>query len=530
MMLKLLVKKQLAEIFRTYLYDAKRNKARSKSSTILYFAFFVLIMVGLLGGVFGMTAMNMSGIISAGFGWLYYALLGLVAIFFGAFGSVFNTYSGLYLAKDNDLLLSLPIPAATIIASRLLGVYLMGLMYSAAVSVPAAVVYFLTAPFTAGALLGALLWIWLISVFVLVLSCVLGYVVARVSLKLKNKSFITVLLSLVFFGAYYFFYFRASNMIGELVTNAALYGGRIKGSAYPLYLFGRAAEGGGLAMLALAVFVLGLAALTWYLLRRSFMNIATASGAVAKTRYRERPARQRSPFAALLGKELGRFTASPGYMLNCGLGLLFAPIAGVLLLIKGRDAAALLASVFGGGTGALAVILTAALCMLAGMNDIATPSVALEGKSLWLVKSLPVDAWTVLRAKLSLQLLLTAAPTAFCALCIVIGVPMTAAETALLLAAVLTFLPFSAAACLFLGLHNVNLSWTNEIYPIKQSVSVFMAVFGTMLYTLAIAVLYFILEPAPLVYLACVAGVNAALAAALIIWLKKRGTAVFRAL
>ena len=30
-MLKLLLKKQLTEIFRTYFYDAKKNKARSKA-------------------------------------------------------------------------------------------------------------------------------------------------------------------------------------------------------------------------------------------------------------------------------------------------------------------------------------------------------------------------------------------------------------------------------------------------------------------------------------------------------------------
>lgn len=39
-----------------------------------------------------------------------------------------------------------------------------------------------------------------ISLFVLALSCVLGWVVAKISLKLKNKSFITVLVSLVFSG------------------------------------------------------------------------------------------------------------------------------------------------------------------------------------------------------------------------------------------------------------------------------------------------------------------------------------------
>ena len=39
-MTKILLRKQLAEIFRTYLYDAKKNKARSKGTVIAYFVLF----------------------------------------------------------------------------------------------------------------------------------------------------------------------------------------------------------------------------------------------------------------------------------------------------------------------------------------------------------------------------------------------------------------------------------------------------------------------------------------------------------
>ena len=110
-MLKQLVKKQMAEIFRSYLYDAKKSQKRAKGTVILYFALFVFLMVGVLGGMFTFVAMMLCDAMAAvGMGWLYFTLMGLVAIFMGAFGSVFNTYSSLYLAKDNDLLLSLPIP------------------------------------------------------------------------------------------------------------------------------------------------------------------------------------------------------------------------------------------------------------------------------------------------------------------------------------------------------------------------------------------------------------------------------------
>ena len=56
-MLKQLVKKQMAEIFRSYLYDAKKNKKRSKGAVILYFALFALLMVGVLGGMFAFVAL-----------------------------------------------------------------------------------------------------------------------------------------------------------------------------------------------------------------------------------------------------------------------------------------------------------------------------------------------------------------------------------------------------------------------------------------------------------------------------------------
>ena len=144
-MLKTLVKKQLMEIFRSYFYNAKTNKKRSTAGIIAYILLFAALMIGLIGGMFtGLSVSLCAPLTQAGMGWLYFALMSLLAIFLGAFGSVFNTYSGLYFAKDNDLLLSLPIPVRTLMASRLLTVYLMGLMYSAVVILPAVIVYWVT--------------------------------------------------------------------------------------------------------------------------------------------------------------------------------------------------------------------------------------------------------------------------------------------------------------------------------------------------------------------------------------------------
>ena len=169
-MLKTLLKKQMAEIFRNYFYDPKKNKMRSRGATIAYIALYALLMVGLLGGMFALMAVGMCGpLVEGGMGWLYYLLMGLIAVFLGTFGSVFSTYSSLYLSKDNDLLLSLHILVRTLMASRLLTVYLMGLMYSAVVILPAVVVYWVTVSTAPMALLGGVLLTALISIFVLTL-------------------------------------------------------------------------------------------------------------------------------------------------------------------------------------------------------------------------------------------------------------------------------------------------------------------------------------------------------------------------
>ena len=532
-MLKLLLKKQLMEIFRSYYYDAKKNKARSKAATAAYMAMFVVLMVVVLGGIFTLFSVKMCApMAQAGMGWLYFALMGLLAVFLGVFGSVFNTYASLYLAKDNDLLLSMPIPVYVLLASRLLGVYLMGLLYSGIVILPAVIVYWAVAGVTLANVLGGVLLTALISVFVMTLSCALGWVVAKISL-LKHKSFVTVVISLAFFGAYYFFYFRAMALIQELLANLAVYGAAVKDGAYPIYLFGSVGTGDAKACIIVTVFVAALFALMWALISRSFLKTATATGKTARTVYRETTVRQKRIPAALLGREFAHFGASPNYMLNCGLGILMLPVCGVLLLWKGGAFLTVMNEVFGERPGSVPVLLCAMGCMIASMNDMAVPSVSLEGKSLWLMQSLPVKPWQALRAKLSLQLLLTGIPMLFCLLCLAMVYPFAPLD--LLLAAVqtLSFVMLSALFGLFMGLKMPNLNWTQEITVIKQSMGVMIAMFGGWAYTVLFCV-GFLLFPGWKLgfagYMGAFIGLNLVLCGVLYLWLKKRGCGVFAAL
>ena len=493
-MLRVLLKKQIAEVFKSYFYDAKKNKMRSKWAIAAWIVFFVVIMVGVLGGMFTSLSLALCAPLAAvRMGWLYFLLMGSLAILLGVFGSVFNTFSGLYLAKDNDLLLSLPIPVRTIMAARLLNVYLLGTMYTAVVMLPALIVCWVLRGVTVSRVICGLLLFLTVTLIVLLLSCLLGWVVAQISLRLRNKSFITVFIALAFFGAYYFFYFKAADIIRDIIVRAAFFGAKIQGAAYGLYLFGRIGEGDWTAAAITTGGTLLLCALLWFVMERSFLRIVTSSGRTGKQRYVEKAAKQRSPFLALLAKEFGRFGSSANYMLNSALGVLIIPVVGVLLLLKGQMATALLDEVFAARPGSAAVLLCAGLSLLSSMICTATPSVSLEGRNLWIPQSLPVPSKTVLRAKLSVELLLTLPVLLFAALAAALVLNDSPAVKLLLVTTALCYAVFKALFGLLLGLRMPLLNWTSELVPIKQSGAMALAILGSFVLSLLFGGLYLLI-------------------------------------
>ena len=380
-----------------------------------------------------------------------------------------------------------------------------------------------------GFVLGGVLLTALISVFVMTLSCALGWVVAKTSL-LKHKSFVTVVISLAFFGAYYFFYFRAMALIQELLANLAVYGAAVKDGAYPIYLFGSVGTGDAKACIIVTVFVAALFALMWALISRNFLKTATATGKTARTVYRETTVRQKSIPAALLGREFAHFGASSNYMLNCGLGTFLMPVCALLILWKGGEFLSTVETLLDGLEGSVPVMLSICLCGVASMNDMTAPSVSLEGKSLWLMQSLPVTPWQVLKAKLSMQIILTAVPMALCIVCAAAVYPFLPVQLLMMTLLVMSYVVLMALFGLFLGVKNPILTWTNEISPIKQSAPVMIALFGSFGYTILLFAGYVALPGWKLGffgYMGCLAGLNLILCALLYLWLKKKGSARF---
>ena len=217
-------------------------------------------------------------------------------------------------------------------------------------------------------------------------------------------------------------------------------------------------------------------------------------------------------------------------MLNCGLGVIALPIVGVVMFFKGNDILDFMNMIFGSEReGMLIVLVVTALSLLASMNDMVVPSVSLEGKNIWIAQSLPMDLWQVLRAKLSVQLLLTIVPLIVCEICFAIVLPSHGIETILGMIVPIVFAIFLTLFGLFLGLQMPNLSWTNELAPIKQSLSVVISMFGGWVVSIVLSVLYYT-TAYPMgvsLYFAVILVAFAIASVVLCIWLKKKGTIIF---
>ena len=491
-MFKALMKKQQSELMALMF---RANSKRGNSTNTAVYMVIMVVLAGLMAVIFFMLSLAMCApLVEAGLDWLYFAMTVGLSTVLGIFGSVFSTYSGVYEAKDNELLLSLPIKPGMILIVRLLAIYVMTFIFEAVALVPAGIAYMIFGD-------PGVLWFVIFPVMVILLpmlalaiSCILGWLLALIIPRINSKSvksLITLLISVVFLAAYFVFYSRINTLLQYVVTNSESIGETVKGGLYPLYCIGRAAEGDPLSFAIVVLFVVLVFALIYVLLSRNFIKIAVGKRSVSRARYVKKPVKAGSADSALLKKEFSHYISSTPYMLNCSLGSVLLIVAAVALVIKGGDIVNMFSEIEG-IEGVMAVIACACVAFIITMNPITAPSITLEGNTLWLLQSLPVDGKKVLMSKIRLHMILTA-PAAF--ICSVVAMVVLRPEP---LAAVMmplfsvAFTLFCASLGLIVNLFMPKLDWTNETVAVKQSGSVLVSMLAEYVVLIAFGVLYFV--------------------------------------
>ncbi len=530
-MFKALLRSRVQAILGALKQGGKRGRNRSRAGLFGYGLLMVYAGFCFLALFYMMASTLCEPLMTAGLGWLYHAIMGIMALALGVIGSVFTAQTQLFEAKDNEMLLAMPIPPSYILGSRMVALYGQSFLCSVVVLVPSLAAYIQAAAPSSTAIGLCVAVMFVLPLLSLTLSCILGWLVAMISSRMRNKSLITVIISIAFLMAYIYFYSRIQHYLELLVANGPAVAAAVQGKLYPFWQMGQACQGSpaafGLFFLCAAVPF----AVAYWILSRSFIRIATTRRGAAKIRYRERTLKVSSPDRALLGRELRHLWGSPMYLLNGAFGSVFLLIGAVAAAVKGRELLDTIAVVPGIAPW-LPVIACVCVCFVASMNIVTAPSVSLEGKTIWLAQTLPVSGWQVLRAKLRLHMLVTVIPSLLCSAVLLVLLRPDPLMAAMLLVTPVVFSWLCAALGLILNLMMPRLDWINEAQAVKRSGSAMLAVFADWGIVLLAGLLYFVTRKfvSVGVYVLLATVLMAAVSCLMIRWLRGRGARIFACL
>lgn len=463
-----------------------------KGLMIFAFLYFGIAFVVIFAGIFVIISEPYEAL---GLKWLYYGLSGALAFGLCFIGSIFTAKNHLFDSKDNELLLSMPIPQSKILISRLITIMIFNALSAVTVYIGTVIGTVIGYGFDIITLLLLTVSYMIIILFSTALTAVFSFALAWIGSKIKFKKIATLLVTFTLFFLYMAVMLNMNSVMKSIADNGSEIGEAIKTYGAPMYLMGKGIA--DLDMPAFLGFFLWAAipfAIVYILLVKTYYRIITTKKSSAKVKYKEGNLNVKSGFAALFHKEVGRVFGTPMLLFNYGTGTLFMIIGAVYLLIKKdslEDVVSLL-SVY--GVHSTALLGRAAAFFLGFMSmtvgSLAASSINLEGRTLWILRTVPVDERSILKAKgfaplvIGIPGVLIASAMTWYALSLdlLTGIIMIAFPMSLVI--------ISSFSSLLINLYHYKFDWVNESYAYKQAAAPMISSFAGMGYMATFLLLY----------------------------------------
>lgn len=447
------------------------------------------------------------------------------------FMSIYKASGYLFAFKDFDLLMSLPLPVKAILTAKLFMLALSNMGLSVLLGFPYFMVFGIRT--SAGALF------YLLSVILLVLSSLLpltiGSVISlglgRVSGKSKRTNAIMIAGSFLLLLLFMLGMLSINSLTPANLKDIAGSIESLKMAYYPFGLITRALTELNLTALLLfcgisiavfAVFVL--------LFSRSFKATNAKMQEKYKTSdFKMTELRVQSIPRALFKKELSHYFSSYIYVLNTGFGAVMMLLAAVMFIIN-REKLPQMLSVFPVKMSE-AFLVTLAMAACVSLTCTTAPSISLEGRNLWIIRTLPLKVQDIFIGKICLNLVV-AVPAMFLSTTVLAAVfRLSVWEYLLSVGIGCAYSILMAVTGLIINLHFPKLDWNTQTVAVKQSASVMLTIFTGFLAVIIPIVLLVLLKPADIIVFQLLWLAAAVLADFCAYrYLSRKGAALFRAL
>ena len=438
-MLKLLLKTRFLALADQFSGQSKGKRAISVRRIVLL-AVAALLLLALAGYVVSLLLTPLyKTLLKSDLEWLYFALTGVAAFLISFMLTAFYAQGSIFEAKDNEMLLSMPVRPSAILGSRLGALYFLNFFFAAAFMAAAGIVK-LTSGGTAvaGGVITYVLCVFLLALISTTLSCLLGWAVSLITRRMRNKAIFQLVFSLLLLGAFYVFFFGdITRHLKTVSENSAGIANVFRGALYPFHAMGMACTGKGFTeFLIFAATCIVPFALVCLLLNKSFVKIVTSRVGAKRIKYEARTLKGSSVAWAMTKKDLSRFFNNSSYMLNSGLGLIYSIGMSIFVVVSAFNrpegaapGSGFLDKMFNAvGTDNLPFLFCVFLAFFAAMTCISGPSISVEGKNLWILKSMPVRAAEILKGKALSHLLLSIPASLICSAIFLFVVPKASAS------------------------------------------------------------------------------------------------------
>lgn len=467
----------------------ERDRKKKNNAMMQVFAYIILgfVLVGYsFGMAYGYGLLGMINIVPV----IAIVLTTVLNLMFTFFKS--NSY--LFGFSDYDQMMSLPVSTKAVITAKFLYMYLQNLKYSLGIMLPMGIGYFLMTGFSVGK---AMLWLGL-SLFVplipMTIAAIVGALIAFVGSGFRHKVLVQTILTIALFCGIMILSFSAGSideaaLIEDIVAISKV-AEAVLGKVYPpARWFGLAIREGTLGYGILFV-VVSIAIYTVFCIVLSMKFRAINTALTTKQRgkvYQISDMKVNKPINTLIVKEWRRLLSSTAYLINMGMGLILAVLFTGALSVVGVDS--IMAEIPLKGINDYAHYLAPCILMvIIGMTSTSSVSLSLEGKSIWILKSLPVSTKTILKSKILFNLMLQIPVAVICDVLLIIACKPDAITAILYFVVSLSMCTLLSVMGMFFGILFVNYEWANEVQVIKQSMAAFAGIFGSMIVSIVVCV------------------------------------------
>lgn len=403
MMLKLLIKNRLRGIF-SHLVNGSKIK-------MLISAICILALCLVVGVSISMTLSSLIPFfITNDITWLFFFMIFIIIFILCLVGSVFLVQEEVYNAKDNDLLLTLPIKKRDILLSRLLSILFTNYLYTFAIAIPASIVSIMLVEISLFQLIYFYIIILLIPFISLTVTCILGYFIAYLIAKLKYKNIIVLTSYLIFFSLYFLVISNVNDMITSLQNNGTSIANIMK-EVMPYFYYPSIGilQSNILHLFPFILFSILPFIFILKIMENKFEVITTMQNQERKSKNKKLKHKQNSMIKALLFKEIKLYLSNPTVILNACGGLIMSVVFTVIFIVQ-ADGLKMLITTFKNEyvmTWLIVFILTMMNCFTVALNNPSASSISLERNNLWILKSLPIHVKDIFLVKIIFHLLIT---------------------------------------------------------------------------------------------------------------------------